>query len=495
MLEAQRWAQACILLLAIMLLPQRSAADFVRLEALVEAPAARLAGKLQHAKTVVAVRNGMQVMEPWDIPDAVAVELVAALRRRGLDAILAASDVRFEKLESADQAFTVNQAEALELLDRDALVGIELLTGSKPRLRLTAYASQARKPLATEIIDVPPDALLQDNNIPPANREIVEFARKSLDTKVREGDCTQLAEDSLKAAGKTKRGIYRWGRELEPREPWLPGDILQMERLTVKAPGFFRDLGHHTAIVEEAHRDRVVVLHQNAFPKGQVVQRETWPIKAIRGSLVAYRPWDWPKHNPFPPASPLRKISPLSSRSPLSKELDLLKIVDPRLDRVQGIWFFERGGLRSPVEFEARLQIPVAPPPSYRLSMTVERLQGEEMLGLGVMVGGHQTLLAIACFKSTTVGIHNLDGKPANENESTQIGSFLPLYNQVLLECRVRPDSLALDLDGESVIDWRGDPSRLTVSPDWPVPNDRWLFLGAFASEFDIQSFTLEPLE
>lgn len=93
------------------------------------------------------------------------------------------------------------------------------------------------------------------------------------------------------------------------------------------------------------------------------------------------------------------------------------------------------------------------------------------------------------------MGIHNLDGKPANENDTTKLGAFLPLHKRVSLECRVRSDHIALDLDNESIIDWRGDPSRLAVSPDWPVPNDRWLFIAAFASEFDISSFMLEPLE
>lgn len=83
----------------------------------------------------------------------------------------------------------------------------------------------------------------------------------------------------------------------------------------------------------------------------------------------------------------MRKTSPLLSKGSLAKRLNLLELIDPRLDRVQGIWFFDDGSLRSPVEFEARLQIPVAPPESYRLGMTIERLQGDEMFGLGIVIG------------------------------------------------------------------------------------------------------------
>jgi len=40
----------------------------------------------------------------------------------------------------------------------------------------------------------------------------------------------------------------------------------------------------------------------------------------------------------------------------------------------------------------------------------------------------------------------------------------------------------------------RGDPARLSVSPDWPVPHSDWLFISAFNSEFEIRSFTLEAV-
>jgi hypothetical protein len=113
----------------------------------------------------------------------------------------------------------------------------------------------------------------------------------------------------------------------------------------------------------------------------------------------------------------------------IPKRVDLLRIVDPRVDRVQGIWFFEKNGrLRSPVESEARLQVPVVPPQSYVLRMKVERLQGVEQFGIGVMVGGRQTMISIDNSNSGFTGLHNLDGKPAADNESMKRGTFLPLH-------------------------------------------------------------------
>lgn len=175
----------------------------------------------------------------------------------------------------------------------------------------------------------------------------------------------------------------------------------------------------------------MVVLHQNAYPKGKVVQRETWPLAGISGYVAGYRPWNWPDGTPYAPACPVRWSAALAmseAKGKAPQSVDLLKLVDPRLDRVQGIWFFEKDGrLRSPCEFEARLQVPVALPKSYTVRMAVERLQGSQ-----------------------------------------------------------------LSINHQDVINWQGDSKRLSVSPDWLVPHDDWLFISAYNSEFEISSFALE---
>lgn len=474
-------------------------ADFVELERLVDEPVTGLAEKLKGETVVVAVRGGARPARPWDIAQAAGVEVAEALRRHEIDAVRAAADPRLEKLEIGNRSFTAAQVKSVAEIGGEALVGVEWLAGKKPRLKLVAFSAKSPKAIWMQILAVPEAALSLEKNVPAMNRAAVGFARQALGTAVLDGDCTRLADECLKAAGTTRRGIYRWGRELGPREPWLPGDFIQMERVHIQGPGFVRDMGHHTAIVEDVRGDEVVVLHQNAFPKGKVVQRESWPISGISGGeTVAYRPWDWPATSPLPPASPRRVSAPLVVRPPNGKPsppVDLLHVLDPHLDRVQGVWFFDKGDLRSPVEVEARLQVPAKPPKSYRLRMAVERLQGSEMLGVGLIVAGRQTMVSIDGFNSQFAGIHNLDGQPSNHNESTKQGAFLPLKKRVDLDCRVGENEIHLEIDKTPVVDWRGDPARLSLSPDWPVPHTDWLFVSAYLSEFDISSFTIEPLK
>jgi hypothetical protein len=496
-MDAQRICKAVAVLSALSA-ASPAAADFIELQRLIEAPAASIAEKIGGAPVVVVVCNGSEKANPWNIGQAAGIEITAALRRRHINAIRAAADPRFQDLESSGRGFTARQTKALKPTDRQILVAIEWIPGKKPRIKISAFAIASSKPVWNASVDVPEDAMSLAKNIPPLNRAVVEFARKALGSTVRDGDCTQLAEDGLKAAGAEKRGIYRWGRELGPREPWLPGDILQMERVTVKLPGTTRIFDHHTAVVDEVHGEAIVALHQNGLPDGKVVQREVWPAAGIDGQVVAFRPWDWPDDNPYPPASPLR-VSPLLDWSERKikkpKLVDLLKLIEPRLDHVQGIWFFEKdGALRSPKEFEARIEVPVAPPRSYSLRMTVERLQGTQQLGIGIVVGGRQTMISIDNSGGRFTGFHNLDDKPASDNESTKEGEFLRRLQPAELECRVRENEVQLDIDKAEIIRWRGDPARLSVSPDWAMPHAEWLFLSAFDSEFDISSFMLAPL-
>jgi hypothetical protein len=488
------------ILLVLLIVASSAKADFVELERLLETPAGSLAQKLGDVKVVVAVRNGVKGNKPWNIAEAAGVELTAALRRHGIDAIRAAGDTRLDKLEAADQPFTAERAKELPKAGRQVLVGVEWLASKKPRIKITAFAADAAEPLWSRTLAVPEQALSLEKNIPPLNRSVREFARKSLGTCVLEGDCTQLPRECLKAAGIGMRGVYRWGRELGLREPWLPGDILQMERTSVTMYKASRYNIHHSAVIDAVDHETVTVLHQNAFPKGKVVQRETWPLAGIKGYVAAYCPWDWPGSSPYPAGSPTRWTPVLAPSEPASesdgkkpRQIDLLHLVNPRVDRVQGIWFFEKNGrMRCPVEVEARLQIPVVPPQSYVLRMTMERLQGNECFGLGVVAGGHQTMIEIDGFQSRFTGLHDLDHKGGNGNDSTKRGKFLPLHKVVELECRVTANSIHLDIDRQEVLNWHGDPSRLSVSPDWPVPHGDWLFVAAYCSEFEIRSLTLE---
>ena len=88
----------------------------------------------------------------------------------------------------------------------------------------------------------------------------------------------------------------------------------------------------------------------------------------------------------------IAEIAPLLSKSllassrmrlPLKPEAnDLLKIINPKRDAVEGAWALERGTLTSPITDYSRLVVPFKPPEEYTLHMTVRHWRGRIALPL-----------------------------------------------------------------------------------------------------------------
>jgi hypothetical protein len=467
--------------------------EFVELERLLAEPAQKLAEKLGDKTVLLATRDMSRSVSPWPVHIAIAVEFQTALKRNKIDAVRAGADSRLEKLEVLHAGFTAKDAKFAKDANRDVLVGLEWTGSLKPKLKIVAFQVDQTKPLSTEVVEITRAAVDLTQFLPDMNRAVVEFAQEQIGKKVGNGEGASLAAEALKVAGTQKHEIYRWGRELGPHEPWLPGDILQVENFSINLPEMKREYKHQVAIVETIRAEEVSILHQNAFPKGMVVQREGWPINSLSsGEIVAFRPWSWPEPNPYPTAYPARILPPKTVA--IGKKINLLKTLDPKLDRVHGIWYLDRDNLRSHRELCCRMQIPVAPPKAYLLSMTAKRLDGPSQLGLGIVVDGHQTMVLIDCNEGQNTGLSLLDGKAANENETTQTGALLPLGKKTEIQCRVEPGQVQLTVDGKKVMEWKGDAARLTVAEEYAMPHTDWLFLSSFNSMFEISSLTLEPI-
>lgn len=463
-------------------------ADFVAIAPVIQSEAVAIASELKDTKVVVCVRQAGKSPWTWAVHEAVGLELAIALNEAGVDAVRSAWDYRTETLSDSRVDFKASDARQIKPLERNRLLAGVLSTDGRPHLRLTLWSDQGIRLPWTRRIEIPQGALQIDPNVPELNRRMVAFIREKFDQQVGTGECAELASVGLRECMADKPGVYTWGRELDPREQILPGDVLQLELVKLESGAFKRNFPHHTAVVEDVRYGTLVVLHQNVGEKGKIVQRDTWPLNSLKsGALAAFRPWSGT--SPLKPVLPRRRLDPQIVRE--GKTINLLRTVDPRMDAVRGIWFFQDGRLLWNRDTYARLQVPVTPPESYSLRIRAQRLFGVDQLGIGLVVGGQQTLLLVDAYGGRISGLHLLDGKYANNNESTYRKPVFVEDQTVDLHVQVRPRAVTLTAGREEIMDWSGDPSRLSQDARYLMPRTDWLYLASWNTQFAVSEFRL----
>ena len=171
--------------------------------------------------------------------------------------------------------------------------------------------------------------------------------------------------------------------------------------------------------------------------------------------------------------------------------VDLLRLVDPRVDAINGSWKSERGVLISPQEWFGRIQLRYAPPEEYDLKLVVERKVHDEDFYVGLVKGDAQVGLCIDAGHGsyTTVG----DMAPLAATVNRYEGKLLFEGKPSVVLCSVRKKSITLTVDGKKVFSypWKGDEGRGLLAGKWEIPNKKILFIGAHGTVFDIHKIIL----
>ena len=205
-----------------------------------------------------------------------------------------------------------------------------------------------------------------------------------------------------------------------------------------------------------------------------------------------------PDLNPQPPrALPEFAELPRAAVAPRSdqKEIDLLSLIKPDRDQVQGEWSLTSGLLKSPKEFGARLEIPFQPPEEYELQVIAEPLDEPNGLLLGQRSGNNRfaVLVNYQVDKKNLSALENVDGKNVG-NETTVERQFFKKGRPSHIVCTVRKTGVSVSVDGRECISWLGESSTLSLSDYWKTPRDNALFLGAYDCRYRFSRVTLTPL-
>jgi hypothetical protein len=124
---------------------------------------------------------------------------------------------------------------------------------------------------------------------------VAAYAEAHMGTKVGRGECWDLAQVALNAAGAQWDGAYAFG-EVVTAEAARRGDIVQFDRVVVEhrtEMSVAREaLGPHTAIVIEVLAPgRFLLAHQNYGPQGRKVSRYELIVADVRrGTITFHRP-------------------------------------------------------------------------------------------------------------------------------------------------------------------------------------------------------------
>lgn len=177
--------------------------------------------------------------------------------------------------------------------------------------------------------------------------------------------------------------------------------------------------------------------------------------------------------------------------------INLLKMVDPKVDVLGGVWSFENGVLVSGIGEWDRCQLPYTPPDEYDLTVVVERREGGDALGFGLGQGRNVFGLWVDGFpaKGFLTGLDRLDGMLLENSPAAVKGRFLTNGKPSTIVAAVRKSGVSVTIDGKSVLAWQGSPHRLTQSPVWqPRDPKAPLLVGSFGTRYSFSKILLTPV-
>ena len=177
-----------------------------------------------------------------------------------------------------------------------------------------------------------------------------------------------------------------------------------------------------------------------------------------------------------------------------SKTINLLEKVSIDDCWSVGTWTRDQGSLVSPKQYGARLELPVTDYDSYQMKLLVEPLDDPNSLLIGNRNRSNRfaTTFAFRTNDGFSSAIENINGRNIG-NETTYQGELFTKnqISQVIVE--VDGDRVLMMVDGTIIVDWKGEPSELSLSDYWKTPNPNALSLGTYDCRFKFHQILITP--
>ena len=189
---------------------------------------------------------------------------------------------------------------------------------------------------------------------------------------------------------------------------------------------------------------------------------------------------------------PLATATPLSptdsAEFPLNRWVDILRLIDPTTEQVDGKWSRDGAAISCQRNWYARIEAPVVIDGEYDLETEFTRTDGTNNVNTIIPVGWQQCDVVMSGWDGKASGLAEVDRRlPLDENNptSTQPG-MLENGRRYKVSISVRlpqPDQASIDvsLDGKPYLPhWEGKLSSLRLNTDWWMQHSRRPGLATF---------------
>ncbi len=180
----------------------------------------------------------------------------------------------------------------------------------------------------------------------------------------------------------------------------------------------------------------------------------------------------------------LKEMEPATTTSTTKGGIvDLLKMIDPQKDAVNGKWEMRDGSWVSDNSNQARLEISYQPPEEYDFRITFTRTKGNDVVAQILSKNGRQFMWGAGWGQDKYLSFELIDGKGAGFNKTTiERSGYLKNGKMHTSLVEVRKEGVKAYLDGKLMSEYKTNYDDLSLVSTWQLRDSNSLGIGSHAS-------------
>jgi serine/threonine protein kinase len=184
------------------------------------------------------------------------------------------------------------------------------------------------------------------------------------------------------------------------------------------------------------------------------------------------------KNDPIKMSAPVASGPAPNSTPAANGAVNLLALVDPSRDMIDGDWKLVNGELKGGGKTEfSRIAFKVPVPEEYDFRIRFTRSGGDKAVAQHVPFRGRDVMWLMGGFGNKASGLEQVGGK-AGINNPTTVALSLENNRRYESVVKVRRDRIQVELDGKLVMEYKSDGSDLSVFEKWKYPDPKKLGVG-----------------